>query len=289
MSTLAQFKQTGFVVVKNLLSSQEVADYKAKLQQLSGLSDRHVDGWKRTSRDGVSWNMADGVSKNPEFWSLIVHPRLLSTIREILGSSARYSQHSDLHVHRAGAGWHRDNAHRTYGEGPDWDESEAEYQVVRVAFYLQSYTESGSSLILIPGSHRYEERLSVLETKLREYSVRFRRFFQSFTSPQASYLQSKIRTTPAKFLSPPAQPVYLNTEPGDCIIFDTRVVHSGSPIYGPKYAIFLSYGADNHHSRNHRRYYLHTRQDLNYQEFHPDLTDKLKAHDLLLELPVSSS
>ena len=278
MNTLAQqFKQTGFVVVKNLLSSQEVADYKTKLQQLSGLSDRHVDGLKRTSRDGVS--------KNPEFWSLIVHPRLLSTIREILGPSARYSQHSDLHVHRAGAGWHRDNAHRTYGEGPDWDESEVEYQVVRVAFYLQSYTESGSSLILIPGSHRYEERLSVLETKLREYSVRFRRFFQSFTSPQASYLQSKIRTTPAQYpFQPPAQPVYLNTEPGDCIIFDTRVVHSGSPIYGPKYAIFLSYGADNYHSLNHRRYYLYTRQDLNYQEFHPDLADKLKAHDLLLEL-----
>ena len=281
MSTLAQFKQTGFVVVKNLISSQEVADYKAKLQQLSGLRDRHVDRLKRTSKDGFFWNMADGVSKNPEFWSLIVHPRLLSTIREILGSSARYSQHSDLHVHRAGAGWHRDNAHRTYGEGPDWDESEAEYQVVRVAFYLQSYTESGSSLILIPGSHRYEERLSVLETKLREYSVRFRRFLTQSTS---AYLQSKIRTTPAQFLSPPAQPVYINTEPGDCIIFDTRVVHSGSPIYGPKYAIFLSYGADNHHSRNHRRYYLHTRQDLNYQEFHPDLADKLKAHDLLLEL-----
>ena len=282
-----RYRQSGFVVIKNLLSSQEVADYKAKLQQLSGLSDRDAlkSGFKRTNRDGVSWSMADGVSKNPEFWSLIVHPRLLSTVREILGPSARYSQHSDLHVHRAGAGWHRDNAHRTYGKGPDWDESEAEYQVVRVAFYLQSYTESGSSLILIPGSHRYEERLSVLETKLREYSVRFRRFFQSLASPHASaYLQSKIRTTPAQSFQPPAQPVYLSTEPGDCIIFDTRVVHSGSPIYGPKYAIFLSYGADNHHSRNHRRYYLHTRQDLNYQEFHPDLADKLKAHDLLLEL-----
>ena len=284
MSLKQCYKQSGFVVVKNVLSNQEVVKYRTTLQRLSGLTDSDAaeDGLKLTSRDGVSWNMADGVSKNPEFWSLIVHPRLLSTIREILGSSARYSQHSDLHVHRAGAGWHRDNAHRTYGEGTDWDESEAEYQVVRVAFYLQSYTESGSSLILIPGSHRYEERLSVVETKLREYSVRFRRFLTQSTS---AYLQSKIRTTPAQSpFQPPAQPVYINTEPGDCIIFDTRVVHSGSPIYGPKYAIFLSYGADNHHSRNHRSYYLHTRQDLNYQEFHPDLADKLKAHDLLLEL-----
>ena len=276
MSLLAQqFKQSGYVVVKNLLSPEEVTDYKTQLQQVSGLTDKDCDR---------SWQCPDGVAKNPQFWSLIWHPILLEKIREILGNSARFTQHSDLHVHRKGAGWHRDSAHRTYGVGSDWDESHEQYRVARVAIYLQSYAESGSSLIFIPGSHRYEVPLSPIERKLWRGFFKLKKLGSKNGSSPYDF-QVQFRTTPSQtFIQPPTQPVSISTEPGDCFIFDPRIIHTGSPIHGQKYAIFLSYGVENSHSRNHRRYYLQEREDLDYQEFQPDLKEKLKSKNLLIEV-----
>jgi hypothetical protein len=144
-----RFERDGYVVIPGLLSPTEAAYYRTEIQNLSGVGD--ADFGKKL------FGCADGVSKNRQFWPLIDHPRLIPAVRELLGPTARYTQHSDLHAHRGGVGWHRDSACRNFGEGPDWDESQDPYQVVRVAIYLQTYAESHSSLGVIPGSHRYEQ------------------------------------------------------------------------------------------------------------------------------------
>ncbi len=267
-----QFEELGFVVIKNLLNTDEVVEYKSKLQKVSGLDDK-----KRTPH----FQCPNGVSTNREFWPLIWHPNLLSSVREIFGDDIRYTQHSDLHVHRGEIGWHRDSADRTYGVGEDWDETNQKYQVARIAIYLQSYAESNSSLVVIPGSHQREYSLSPLEKKVwnRLY------FPQRVISKTHPWLQSFVRTDkPKYFMQPPTQPVYLKTEPGDCVIFNTRLIHSGSPIKGPKYAIFLSYGANNQHAKNHLNYYTNTRQDLDYQVLDSQLKEQLVQKNLLMEV-----
>ena len=279
-SLYQQFEQQGYIIVENLLSPSEVSEYIDKLQQISGLSHQDYD---------YAWSCANGVSKHPEFWSLIQHPLLVSKVREIFGDSAGYTLYSDLHVHRKGAGWHRDCAHRTYGSGPDWDESQEKYQIARVAIYLQSYEESGSSLVLIPGSHHYEFPLSKWERRFWKYFTKIRNRLKltlpNQSTQENSPLQSLVRTTPSPyFMQPPTPPVYIKTEPGDCIIFDPRLIHSGSPIYGPKYAIFLTYGINNKHARNHMHYYLYTRTDLDYEKPSPELAQKLKEENLLMEV-----
>lgn len=42
------------------------------------------------------------------------------------------------------------------------------------------------------------------------------------------------------------------------MIFDQRLMHAGGILSGPepKYSIFLSFGANNTHSRNHRAFFL---------------------------------
>ena len=159
MSNLKQqLVERGYVVLRGLLSPEEAAHYRSEIQKLSGVGDADF-GKKRLE-------CADGVSKNRPFWPLIDHPKLIPTIRELLGPTARYTQHSDLHAHRGGVAWHRDSACRAFGVGPDWDESLEPYQVLRVAIYLQTYAESHSSLGVIPGSHRYEEKVAGAEEKL---------------------------------------------------------------------------------------------------------------------------
>ena len=54
---------------------------------------------------------------------------------------------------------------------------------------------------------------------------------------------------------------------------------------GPKYAVFLSYAAENSHARNHLGYYRHFRRDLNYGPLDPELAARLDKDGLLIEAP----
>jgi len=255
------FECNGYVVIPGLLSPEEVHMYQTGLKEISGLDD--IDSQVPAIRNR-GWTDPDGVTERPFFWPLIFHEKLTSTLRQLMGPDVRYTQHSDLHVHHGAVGWHRDCANRIFRVGADWDESESQYRIVRVAIYLQTYAESGFALGVIPGSHRTEKLFTRFEQRVWNTMGRF----------------SRIRG-----MLPPlwtAKKHWIKTEPGDCIIFDQRLVHSGSHIRGPKYAIFLSYGVDNEHSRRHRRYYLFARPDLHYKDYSPELVEHLKKANLYL-------
>jgi ectoine hydroxylase-related dioxygenase (phytanoyl-CoA dioxygenase family) len=289
-----EFEQQGYAVIRGLLSPEESAHYRAEIQKLSGVRD--ADFGQKV------FTCADGVTQNPPFWPLIYNERLLETIRTLIGPTARYTQHSDLHAHVAApppgptsaGGWHRDSACREFNVGPDWDESHAPYQIVRVAIYLQTYAESHSALGVVPGSHRYEEKLTGnarrLWSRLLNAEYRFKRALWRMGLGEEPYyyhpwFHHRTRPTRWPLLTRPTDPVWIRTEPGDCIIFNQRLYHSASPITGPKYALYLSYAADNEHARNHMRYYRFLRKDLNYGPIPPELADQLREHDLYMEVP----
>jgi hypothetical protein len=74
---------------------------------------------------------------------------------------------------------------------------------------------------------------------------------------------------------------WLETDAGDCVIFDPRVLHTGSRFHGEKYSIFIAYGIESIHFRNHWHYYLTLRSDLGYATIDPALSDQLRAAGLL--------
>jgi ectoine hydroxylase-related dioxygenase (phytanoyl-CoA dioxygenase family) len=290
-----RFEEQGYVVASGLLSPVEAAQYRREIQQISGVTDADVG--KKT------FECPDGATKHRAFWPLIYNERLIELLRTLLGPTVRYTQHSDLHAHRAGppavpggtpGGWHRDSACRDFSIGPDWDESVDPYKVTRVAVYLQSYAESLSSLGVIPGSHRFEKRLSGIDHHLwrriftAEYRTKQLLWKTGLTDEPYFYNLAMLQRTDPKqrsIFSRPAAPVWIKTEPGDCIIFNQRLFHCASPIVGPKYAVFLSYSVENEHARNHLRYYRHIRKDLKYGPINPELVEILKERDLYMETP----
>jgi ectoine hydroxylase-related dioxygenase (phytanoyl-CoA dioxygenase family) len=293
--TREQFQERGYAVIRGLLSPDEAARYRAEIQKLSGVGDE--DFGKKV------FDCGDGITQNPPFWPLVYHERLLEAVRTLLGPTVRYTQHSDLHAHKGSpaarpggplGGWHRDSACRDYNVGPDWDESLGPYRIVRVAIYLQTYAESRSALGVVPGSHRYEERLSGNSRRLwtrvlgAEYRLK-RALWQMGLGEEPSYyhpwFQHRTRPTRWPLLTRPTDPVWIKTEPGDCIIINQRLYHSASPIIGPKYAMYLSYSADNEHARNHLRYYRYVRTDHRYGPICPELAEILKEHDIYMEVP----
>ncbi len=291
------FEEQGYVVIPGLLSREESDHYRAEIQKVSGFGDAEYGS--------KLFECPDGASKHRAFWPLIDHPKLVEAVRAVLGPTARYTQHSDLHVHRQAdrplpgglvGGWHRDSACRDFGVGPDWDESREPYLVTRVAIYLQSFAESGSSLGVIPASHLYERRATPgLEARLWSTSAIFRfrthRLLEKAGlthTPHFYYhpkCQVRTRRGGLPLLSSPTEPVWIATEPGDTILFNQRLFHAASPIHGPKYAVFLSYSPENEHARNHLRYYRHVRTDLGYGPLDPELEEQLKAQGLYMETP----
>lgn len=280
-----QFDKEGFAVIPRLLSASQVAQYRLAIQQISGLSDSDFGD--------QSFACADAFSKHEQFWPLISCPELVETVRIIVGSDARYTHHSDIHVHRGAKGqhWHRDGACRQFNQGPDWEVRLGRYAVVRVAIYLQSYSESGSALGVLPGSHLWESPITGVEKRFWGHVNRlasignkvFQRSAERIESPRPPMIRTRRPAIP--FWTKPTAPVWIKTEPGDCIIFDQRLYHCPSKIRGPKYAMYLSYGADNEHSRNHLRYYHFQRKDLGYEPIPGKLERVLQEHGLFMPLP----
>ncbi len=254
------FQQDGFTVVRGLFGQDETNFYKKELDALSvGRKEK--------------WTMPDGVTQHPAFWNVIFNEKILSAVRGLLGPSVRFLQHNDLHVGFSSFTWHRDSVCRSFGKGPDWDESAGPYQLVRVGIYLQD-SAGGFRLGLVPGSHRPDQYLSNDLNRSLERNI-------SGISQALAILGAKDPVD--------EHAVWVATEPGDCVIFDPRTVHTGSDFKGTKYFFFIAYGIDNQHFRNHYNYYRHLRTDLGYQPLQPDLVQLLKATDLYAEETLSSA
>jgi hypothetical protein len=247
-----QFSQDGFIVVRGLLSEADVARYIARLKELASGKDR--------------WTQPDGLNRNPEFWPVIFNERLLVAVREILGPGVRYLPHNDLHLGFSSFSWHRDNVNRDVGVGPDWDESKEPYRIVRVGIYLQRFEESQFKLGVVKGSHRPGTGLT---------SEEHRRVHRR-TSAVANVFSG---LSGVDLVGADAE--WIATEPGDGIIFDPRILHTGSKFHGVKYSMFVAYGVESAHFHNHWHYYLKLRADLGYADVDPALADRLRAADLL--------
>lgn len=267
----SDLEEKGFAVIRGLLSLDEANYYVAQLEAHSKISrSDFLKGSKRHLLEkrglNTNFNLPDGVVKRKAFWPLITHPPLLDTLRSVVDPNIKFLQHNDLHVGFSAISWHRDNINRKYGVGSDWKLGAEPYKLVRLGIYLQSYEESHFRLGFIPGSHRPPQGEVSFSRRLTEQKLAW--------IGAASYLSVKMqeRASNAEWIA---------TNPGDAILFDPRVLHSGSYIQGPKYSIFLAYGVENEHFYNHYNYYRRIRSELGYGEFDPELIEKLKEADLL--------
>lgn len=260
-----KFERDGFILIPGLLSAKEVEFYRRRINKIFDLPKTAV-----TNEDisGKTYLRPDAITKTEEFWPIIFNQKLLSHVRTILGDEIAYTQHSDLHINLHAGRLHRDSAYRKYGVGPDWDESKTKYGVVRVAIYLQSYKESGSSLFLLPGTHRRESTLAHFECM----------FWNLLRLKLGKYGKGDL--LPHVFFSNRSH--FIKSNPGDCIIFDQRVIHAGGGLKGqkPKYSIFLAFGKKNVHSYNHREFFL---KRPTYTPMPEKLVQELENQELLLK------
>jgi Phytanoyl-CoA dioxygenase (PhyH) len=257
MTRISEFHEKGYVVASGILDQEAIESLIHTLNDLAG--PQQVAG---------GWTVPDGLTQTPSFWPLIFKEKLLCIVRELIGPDIRFIQHNDLHVGFSSLNWHRDSVSRKLGEGRDWDETEP-YRIVRIGFYLQARGASPFRLGMLPGTHRMPPSSEARNRKKLEAM-----------SGSLSLLQRIV----AGRNPSPATAEWLTPAAGDAVIFDPRVLHTGSRTSGPKYSIFLAYGAPDSHSIDHAVYYRFLRPELDYQPMHQDLIEQLRTAGLYQEI-----
>lgn len=248
-----QFQQKGFLVIKQALSADEVEHYVKELEKVDS-------GMKKKS-----WTIPDGVVKYEAFWPVIFNEKVLGQIKQVLGDDIKFLQHNDLHYGYSSFAWHRDSINRSYGANlPDWQEEDEPYEVVRAGFYLQP-EENDFHLGVLAGSHRMSGYLSEEE-------------FLAMDKRLSNTENIKAKIGMKDYLKEKAE--WVKTQPGDCIVFDPRLIHTGGEFETQKYSFFVAYGNINRHFKEHYTYYRHLRTDLKYQDIPKALTERLKAEGL---------
>lgn len=248
-----EFEQRGFVVLKQVIPQAEIEQYVKDLKAID------------KDKKKTSWTIPDGVVQHKEFWPVITMDKVTAKVREILGDDIKFLQHNDLHYGYSSFAWHRDSINRTYGPKlPDWQEDDEPYQVVRCGFYLQP-EEQEFELGVLPGSHRLSGYLSEEEFMEEDKYL--------------THVQNiKAKVGGKDVLKEKAE--WIRTQPGDCVIFDPRLIHTGGEFGGIKYSFFVAYGIENRHFKEHFTYYRHLRTDLKYKPIPAELKEQLQKANL---------
>jgi len=250
-----QLLSQGYCVIRNLFNDKEVDEYKSIIRNVHG-----------------KINDIGGLHNYREYWDLIVNERLLKIIRYLLGPDIYYLYNSNSSIDNKNEmeddAWHRDNACRIFGTGPDWDPNEP-YKVLRAGIYLSSFNDTGSGLNVIPRSHKKKYTLSGI-LRLLYYKTKYFPLLKSF--------RKKI----SKFIG-----VNIQTDAGDCIIFLANLFHTGIPTRGLREAIYLSYGINDKHSKNYVNYYMEHRKGFKMEnkEMREDFIILLKSKNIYFPLP----
>ena len=144
------FFKYGYCVIRNVLEPLEIEKYRMSIQKIS---------------KEVNAKVVIGIHKYKEFWDIIAHEKILSTIKNLLGSEEiRYLYNAATRHEPPNSwpySWHRDNTCRVFGVGPDWDKNQI-FNVVRVGIYLTPYENVRSGINVIPFSHTKTYTLSNL-------------------------------------------------------------------------------------------------------------------------------
>jgi hypothetical protein len=252
-----RFNREGFLLVPGVLAPEEVSRAREYLEREFDREPSHPGDHARVRFDAVT--------RHPELRSIFFHPKLVASLRSILG--ADYVVLPECALHNAiFSTWHKDTTSQERdGHRFHWD---PDYKMVEAAFYLQDNDPwFGGGLDVVPGSH-------VLPDKYAHPDLRTR---------TEQRLASR-GLLPRTFSGRRGQPAYSTpSRAGDLLLFHFRIDHRATPARSSealnlrrKLAIFLACSSNTKHVPLYTDY-LRSRPDYVYLRDHryPDEVARL--------------
>lgn len=134
MDDATYFWDHGFLLARGLLQPSECETFRAEAL---------------THRDHTG-----DLLSHPTLWRVVLDPRLLAKVRELLGDTPVYFGDSSVTFGVHGRGYHKDNADRYDPNAPDWQGS---YPILRCGIYLQDHRHHSGGLNVRDGSHQHHD------------------------------------------------------------------------------------------------------------------------------------
>lgn len=246
-----RFRRDGYVLLSEMFSTEEIAKYRSFLERQFDRSES-----EREIGDTGKY-FFDVFNRYPELRPILWHPRLVASLREILGEDFVHIRETAAHRNNY-SGWHKDTSAQekgglTFHLQPD-------FLQVQVGLYLQANTkEFGGGLDVKPQSVHEPDPLVRSAKNSNTKKGFFGRLFHSKSQASDKYSVSDI-------LQVQDAESILNAA-GDMVIFDYRILHRATPIVeNPlqnKLAIFMAFSRNNIHLDNYHNFIGH-RDDYHY-------------------------
>jgi len=241
------FFKYGYCIVRNLLTHEESERASNLIEEL------YKKNGQERNEDFYNHN---------EFLEFIINDRLLNVIKSLIGPKIFYL-HTGNTIRQDNSGinfnWHKDN----YETMSEINKNEP-YNVLTVAIYLSPHNLTKSGINVIPFSHkRYSLSyiLSVLHGKIK--NIKFLKFFSNLF---------------IKFVG-----LNIQTDPGDCVIFFSNVLHTALPTKSLRHAILCQYGVDNEYTKNLVDNFIKFRKTMNFESSQVESNKREKYLKILKE------
>jgi ectoine hydroxylase-related dioxygenase (phytanoyl-CoA dioxygenase family) len=142
-----RLREDGFVILRDLISEEEVARYAQRVEELFALEGEH-SGSEFKQEPGTR-RLANCVNKGEIFEKAIENPVVLECVQVVLGSDFKLSSFNIRSANpRSNCG---QPLHADSGAVAD----EQGYWVCNSVWMLDDFTESNGALRVVPGSHRW--------------------------------------------------------------------------------------------------------------------------------------
>tara|TARA_R110002033_G_scaffold713_1_gene6253 strand:+ start:3687 stop:4496 length:810 start_codon:yes stop_codon:yes gene_type:complete len=146
---MESFKKNGYCIVKNVFSLEEINEFRNLAYQTLEKDKKEGKGHQEVSKiKNVFYPKGDIMGK--PLSKLLFSDKILEIAGTVLGQKPTYFGDSTYQVGTGDRGFHRDNVDRLTNIGEDWD---GDYDIIRVAVYMQDHDQYSGGLKVIEGSH----------------------------------------------------------------------------------------------------------------------------------------
>jgi ectoine hydroxylase len=207
---LAQYNRDGYLLVRGLLSKDEIGSLYAPMEKLLHGDEKDDQIHRERERTGAARAIFLAHRYQPEYSEVIRNPKVLDPVRQITGNDV-YVYHSKINVKDAFEGavwlWHQD-----YGY---WMWDGIDPKVTSAMIMLDRATLNNGSLMVIDGSHKWN--------RLEHYA----------DTVTTSYKQWCIDTKTLKERVNEEAIRQITGEPGDVLFFHCNIVHGSGHNMSP--------------------------------------------------------
>lgn len=249
MDLVADFKKNGFVILPQVFSPTEVADYRTQLAEIFS---------KSPERPGDRQNIRfDPLPHHAGLRKTLAKKPVIEALTKLLGAGFLLLPEVSIHDSGLYGGWHRDTGSQE-SVGKRFHFS-SDYNVVNVAIYFQdNHPKYGGGLDIVPGSHLTKSSW----WQNQKASNRKIKFVLSHLDKRNLIPKSIMHGRKGQYSIP--------SKAGDVVIFHTHCEHRPThPKIDPlppeyrKFALFLLFSSNNAHARNYVDF-IRTRPDYLY-------------------------